>query len=1263
MSLDAPNRSAATPPSPRADAMRGAAGRTAPRTTEQIQRDAADPAVSAWVSANAGAGKTHVLALRVLRLLLHGVAPSRILCLTFTRAAAAQMMGRVHARLGAWARMTEDELDAAIAAAGASPDRTTRERARRLFAHALDTPGGLKIQTIHAFCEAVLHRFPLEANVSGRFRMIDDAERERLIAGLRAEALTGRAPGVEAIVRRGQEHALDDLLAAFDARRGDLDRLLDHHGGAEASAEALRARFGLAGDDDEESVLAAGWPAPTLGPDRLREVAATARHHPSTTNDRLVAAIEAMLEEAPRPRFDAFCDLVLTGKGEHRVKKTEKGFKLSASFSGDVQKASPWLLEAMLAAAIHAEGVRERLHALSLCDASGDAIRLAAHMRDAWRRLKHRRGLLDFDDLIARTADLLERDGGHAWVHYKLDRGIDHVLLDEAQDTSPDQWRVVRGLTDEFTAGADDRHRTIFAVGDEKQSIYSFQGAAPHGFATERGEMARRHAGAKLPFRNERLTRSFRSAPAVLDAVDRVFSHVDHRRGLGGDDIEHTAHRGERPGYVEIWPVLRKAEAAERGADWTRAVDAAAPDDPRAVLARRIAATVRGWIDRGETLVDREGTPRALRAGDVMVLVRKRDAFVRLVTRALKEEGVPVAGEDRLALAAHIAAEDLVAIGTVTLNPHDDLALAAALKSPLLGLTEDDLFALAHERDDDVSLYRALRRRRAERPEWREAAERIARWRARVDTVPAFEFYARLLGEEGGRRRILARLGTEASDVLDEFLGRALEEREGALPGLESFLADLRERAPIVKREMDEGGGAVRVMTVHGAKGLEAPVVFLVCPGSRPVSDAHLPALMPVTLTDTGEALPGEAAGANVPEPPEPLAWRAPGLPLPTGLAKARDRLREAGEDEFRRLLYVGMTRAEERLIVCGYRGVRDVETTWHAMCHDALVKAGLCDALPLDGQAPGAGEAAAGEDGAMDDEDAARVSAHRFPRGARVPPAGSSNGPATDAFAPPVPEWLRRRAAREAALPRPLAPSGATALIEGEAPDAPARAGPLLAALGGMARGPGDARDEGDLAAMRRGTVVHRLLQTLPSLPAVERAPAAERYLSRACADLPERWRGDVTTTAMRVLTDPDLAGLFEGGDARTEVPVMGTLEVGGAPRAISGVIDRMVVGAETVLLVDYKTGRNPPARNEAVPLLHVAQMALYRALIEPLFPRRAVRCALVYTEGPIRHDLAPARMDAALATVLAGPSGAKDERGNEEGGERGGEWGDETP
>ena len=684
-----------------------------------------------------------------------------------------------------------------------------------------------------------------------------------------------------------------------------------------------------------------------------------------------------------------------------------------------------------------------------------------------------------------------------------------------------------------------------------------------------------------------------------------MFADPKDREGLGEDMLEHEAHRRDAPGRVEVWPVFRTPEQAEADTDWTRPVDEPGSADPKFALARRMADTIKAWLEDGERLVPREGAERPIRAGDVMVLVRKRDAFVRALTRELKSRAIPVAGEDKLALTAHIAVEDLIAIGRVTLNPHDDLALAAALKSPLLGLNEDDLFELAHGREDDVSLYRTLRRRGRENPRWKAASERVAEWRQRVDAERPYEFYARILGVDGGRRLFLARLGEEASDVLDEFLAAALEERDADLPGLEAFLASLRKRVPIVKREMDTRLDEVRVMTVHAAKGQEAPIVFLVDPGSQPVAPSHLPRLVPLGSAEEEDA---------------PMAWRGPGLGTPDAVAEAVKALTERNEQEYRRLLYVGMTRAENRLVVCGYSPKTLYEGTWHAQVTRTLVDGGHCRPLTR-----------TTEDGTTE------TVAHVFelPREAETAEhvgeeTASSAGAASRTTSP---AWLQRNAAREDDLPRPLSPSGATALIDGEPLGAPAKAGPLL----GAALGVGERGTVDDMAAMRRGTAVHRLLQVLPTLPADQREAAAKRYVTRMCAGLPEGWCDRVVDSALGVLRDPALASLFEG-EARAEVPIMGTLRIGGAPRAVSGVVDRLVLTPGRALLVDYKTGRNPPLAERAVPLVHVAQMALYRALLSPLFPDREVGCALVYTEAPVRHDLSPARMDAVLERVLRG-------------------------
>ena len=1191
--------------------------------TEYKQRLAADPAASAWVSANAGSGKTFVLALRVVRLLLDGVPPARILCLTYTKAGAAQMTARVHGRLAAWARMSEADLATELLeVTGPRPTRERLERARRLFAQAIETPGGLKIQTIHAFCESVLHRFPLEANVSGRFRKVDDAERAHLLRGLHARIVADdngdedAGAAVESVLRLGHEYALDTLFGAIDRTRFSVVDLLKNRGGAKGVAQALRERLGLTPHDTRDTILAECWPLEPLGPDVLRELVDCARRHGGVTNGKCADLIDTLWNATPDLRLKGLGTLLLTGEGKLRIKPDGDGLKLSHSFTKKVQDDLPWLLEVMRDAALALLDVRDRLSAVDLCAASAHAMTLAERLYEEWRALKHRRGLLDFDDMIARTAELLDRDGGGGWVHYKLDRGIDHILVDEAQDTSPLQWRVIERLAGEFFHGesASERSRTVFAVGDFKQSIYSFQGAEPRGFADQKQHFASLAGAARNAFHDVQLHLSFRSVPDVLSAVDAVFGDELRASGLtlDGTPVVHEARRMREAGHVDLWPLEIPDEAADPDDNWTRALDALAPNDPLARTASRVADTISAWIENGETL---EATGRPIRPGDVMILVRKRDGFPAAITRALKDRHVPVEGADRLRLTAHVAIEDLMAVGRVVLDPHDDLALAAALKSPLLGLNETDLFALAHDRPEDQSLYRTLRRRADENGRWKVASERIAAWRQRVDTEPPFEFFARILGPDGGRAAFLARLGPETADVLDEFLAHALSDRNGALPGLEAFLADLATEAPEIKREMETGGGkgpgAVRVMTVHGAKGLEAPIVFLVDCGSKPVSSSHIPVLVPVP--EPG-ALPRTGPRADTDAPSDPLVWTAPGLPKEPLVSGAIKALEERAEQEYRRLLYVGMTRAEDRLIVCGYRGKTDQPGIWHELVSKALLSHEACRELREPAGRPDDGHSA---------NPAERVT-HRF----RVsPPSETVVAEIQDEVLgerEASPSWLYHPAARDDRLPQPLAPSGATALIEGNEHGPGSRVGPLV---GGEVKG--------SAIALRRGTVVHRLLQVLPSWPKEQREAAARRYVERASSDLDGHARSKLIDDALRVLHNSALASLFEHG-ARTEVPIMGMLDVMGRPVPVSGVVDRMIVNDNEVLLIDYKTGRNPPDTEAAVPPVHVAQMALYRALLTPLFPNKPITCALVYTENVTRIDLGERRMNAMVTRIL---------------------------
>jgi ATP-dependent helicase/nuclease subunit A len=1163
-----------------------------PPDTLQQQALASDPENSAWVSAHAGSGKTHVLAQRVIRLLLDGAEPGKILCLTYTKAAAANMSNRVFAELGAWTALDDAELAEAIRKVeGREPGRARLLRARRLFAAALETPGGLKIQTIHAFCEAILHRFPLEANIAGHFEMLDSQMESALVAEARRDLLAGIASGADAdfagafetVLSIGGESGLDALLREIVARRDDLRAFIDEIGCG--SSDALFAEFGFRPEDTPESLAETMWPDAYFNEALALSLEARAFAAGKTTAADFAAELRALCAEAdPQTRLGKLCRCFLTKDGRGLKPKSTKNIMAKG-----VAEHFPDFAEAFERFATSLLELSDRVALLGMLEATRAALVIADLLIGRYERLKAARGFLDFNDLIRRAVHLLARSDVGPWVQYKLDRGIDHILIDEAQDTSPEQWQVVRRMAAEFFAGLSARdtiRRTIFAVGDEKQSIYSFQGADPEAFALNGYEFRRQVLGGEGRFEQVKLKRSFRSTEDVLVAVDRVFASAEARKGLTQDeeDIAHTTIRDGEPGYVEIWPLIEPDTVPEPD-DWTEAIDHASA--PSVKLAEQIAATVRQWIDAGETI---EGKGRRLTPGDVLVLVRKRDRFVNALSRALKEKGIAVAGADRLSLPGHIAVQDLVALGRVALQPGDDLSLAALLKSPVFGLTEEELFALAWNRGER-SLLSVLRARSEGSERLTKIVEKLDLWRNEAAFRPVFEFYAAVLARDGVRSAMIARLGPAAGEILDEFLSFCLAVERTGLPGLESFLATLESAGPDIKREMDQKRDEVRIMTVHSAKGLEAPVVFLVDGGSRPFSDSHLPRLIPYTPQNGG----WEGRG---------FLWRASSDLANSASRAVNAALAEKAEEEYRRLLYVGMTRAEDRLIVCGYRGKRDPHPgIWHNLVNVALA---------------GAPESSIRRHPAADTD----VIRHRV-SGARAvavePASAREEKPSSPMFEklPDLPEGFGEE------LPRPLSPSGASLLIgEPDEPELPATAASALD------------KEAAPSFAIERGLAMHHLLQILPDLPEAGREAAARRYLARIGAEWPEEDRERGWASVASILGDARFAPIFATG-SRAEVSIMGTLDIRGRPRAISGKIDRLAISESEVLLVDYKTDRRPPAQASDVLDAYLLQLALYRALLQPLYPGRPVTAALLFTEAPRLVRLPAEAMDGALARL----------------------------
>jgi ATP-dependent helicase/nuclease subunit A len=1130
--------------------------RTIPDIVLRRQIEASDPAVSAWVSANAGSGKTHVLALRVIRLLLAGVRPEQILCITFTKAAAANMAKRVFDTLAQWTSLDDAALDQAIRAISSlEPGASLRARARRLFALALDTPGGLKVQTIHAFCTRVLHQFPFEANVAARFEVLDGAAEAKLLDEVRLGVLLEAAAEPDGVLGRAlriaiatvADRTLKDVIGEAIRNRELIDAWIAQDGGITDAIVGLCGALGVERSDTLERLDAETLDGPNLPPSEWIAVA-----------QALERGSKQDCEQATRLRVAA------SAEGEERV-RLYRGVFMSGEdkprqrlFTRAIENDDPHLAARLRAEQERVLALFERRKGVACRDRTAALIVLATRVIRRYEAEKDRRGLLDYDDLIDRTLALLERVES-AWVHYKLDLGIDHVLIDEAQDTSPRQWRIVEALTGEFFVGSGAREaaRTVFAVGDEKQSIFSFQGAAPREFDKMRRSFERLCRAVEqelqyIPFRH-----SFRSGATLLAAVDTVFARPQAYTGLSADNVKtvHEALPDTLPGVVEIWDAI-KPDAKREIEAWDAPFDDVTETSPQARLAQRVARNVRLWINGGA------------RAGDILVLVRQRGPLFEAIIRALKDEEVDVAGADRLVLTEHIAVMDLMVLADALLLADDDLALATVLKSPLFGLDDDDLFAIAWQRKGP--LREALRRQGG--PRFVEAAERLDRYAAWARSETPFGFFARALGPENGRRRFLTRLGPEANDAIDEFLNLALEYERREAPSLQGFVAWLRTVQADVKRDMEIARDEVRVMTVHGAKGLEAPIVVLADSTTPPAGPPHRqPRLL---------VMPG---------PPDRLVWAAAKATDTEPIAGARERMRAEAENEYRRLLYVALTRASERLVVCGYDGERKrPEGCWYDLVLDALKEVA-------------AREPADDGDGEL----------WRYRKAPSAATAATPPLPADEVDA--LPRWLGESAPAEPAAVVPLSPSTAhdeAAVVR--------------------AFGPGTERRK----ALARGIHTHRLLQALPALPPDTRIEAARRYLHGA-RELDDSEREAIIAQVQRLLDDARFADLFRPG-SRAEVPIVGRIARGGGTIAVSGQVDRLVVTDKAVLIADYKTNHPAPRRIEEVAPAYIRQLALYRAVLTTLFPDRTVRAALVWTDVPDLMEVSAALMDREIAHLV---------------------------
>ena len=873
----------------------------APNEATRRQLAAADPKTSTWLAANAGSGKTRVLTDRVARLLLDGVQPQHILCLTYTKAAASEMQNRLFRRLGDWAMLPDADLRSALTELGVrhNPDGEQLRDARTLFARAIETPGGLKIQTIHSFCASLLRRFPLEADVSPQFTEIE----ERASDLLRAEIVDVMADGphVGLVSALAGQYSGEDFLRLTQEIVGHRD----------AFAKPMTwgdclALFGQAPNLDEAAIEAYAFQGGERQLiDQLIPVLLAKGGNDAKAGEKLKQVGVLSIKALP-----ALEGVFLTGAAAKDPFSAKLGSFPTKATQANIEALMPQIEALML----RIEDTRDKRLALQSARRTSVLHNFASVFVSHYEQAKLVRGWLDFDDLILKARHLLNDEKVAAWVLFRIDGGIDHILVDEAQDTSPDQWDVIRKLAEEFSTGKgarEDVERTLFVVGDKKQSIYSFQGADPREFDRMQAEFKDKFAAIGAPFQETTLDFSFRSSAAILRMVDQTF---DNRTQAGFvQDSKHIAFKSDLPGRVDLWPVVEKLDDDD-DREWYDPIDRRSSKHHTVVLADQIACAIGTLINDKHTIPDDgpNGTiiKRHIKAGDFLILVQRRSALFREIIRACKENALPIAGADRLKVGAELAVRDLGALLSFLATPEDSLSLATVLKSPLFGWTEQQLFDVAHHRTQD-HLWQNLRDRSLEFPE---TVPVLRDLRDNADFLRPYDLIERILTRHDGRRKLLGRLGSEAEDGINALLSQALAYERTAVPSLTGFIVWMKADDLNIKRQIDSASDQIRVMTVHGSKGLEAPIVILPDTGQR-------------NIQVKSEVI--KMGGIPV--------WKAREGEAPQTMRDALDDMKDAQRNEQLRLLYVALSRAEKWLIIAAAGDLGKSEPSWYHTVQGAM--------------------------------------------------------------------------------------------------------------------------------------------------------------------------------------------------------------------------------------------------------------------------------------------------------------------------------------
>lgn len=1088
------------------------------------QRLASDPKSSVWVEASAGTGKTKVLSDRVLRLMLDGVLPSRILCLTYTKAAAVEMNNRIAEKLSKWAVADKERLIKDLEnllGKTISENDEILSKSRRLFALLLDTPGGVKIQTIHSFCQEILKRFPLEAKISPYFEVMDERSSRDALSDIKKDMLNNNsskevAEALSFLISASGEYKFPQIMETITDQRNLIEECLLKSSSIENLTDKIASKFDIKKDDSLENAEIEFWQSSNF--EKLPIIIKALDAGTENSAKKAIALAKACDEK----NLSDFLHIFLTEEGKARAKILVKD---SIARFPEAEKYCDDFIKLCL-------DFLERMRTIKLFLSTKSVLILANEMLEKYHNYKKLHSELDYNDLIVITKKMFESPKVAEWILYKLDGGIDNVLIDEAQDTSPEQWAIVKSITKEFFSGKGNHEKepTVFVVGDRKQSIYSFQGADPAEFEKMHGCFEAEASN----FKTVNMEVSFRSTAAVLDTVNTVFDFDKAKKGVipENQNIKHMPARIGDGGRVELWELVEPEDNNNNDKIWLPPVERIGVVSPSAKLANKIAEIIKEKVTKGELL---KSKGRKLQYGDFLILVQRRSAFVEEMVRACKNIGVNIAGVDKIKLNEQIVVADLLSLAKFVLLPDDDLNLACLLKSPLFGLNDDDLFNLCYKRGCDSVWKRLLNN-----VHYKEQAEQLKELLLVAKDVRPFELFCYVLNNFEGRKKFVERLGRDCEDAIDVFVNLSMSFEKDHIPSLQLFVEWMEADEAEVKRDLEQNdNNAVRLMTVHGSKGLQAPIVIL--PDATRVKGVSKEARLfkdnDLLLYPLNKECYNEKCNDLI------------------------EKEKELALEEYHRLLYVALTRAEECLCVCGFKKKNKPNSeSWYEIVKEAFAKIALEDK----------------NFGLVYDVEQ-RIEPEKFEK---------KEEKVWDVV---VEEWLKKPAKDEERLAKPLTPSHQEET--------------LVAAISPLA-------ENNSEKLYARGKIIHKMLQFLPLAEEKTREKLIDAFLIKQESEFDDVEKDKIKKEVLELLNNSSFAPLFSK-DSVAEVALMGVV----GEHIISGQIDRLVVCDDKVMIVDYKTNRPAAERLADVPQVYMKQMRSYKQLVQKIYPDKKIEAFILWT------------------------------------------------